>query len=266
MGDMACYLYIDTQSPHTTLSAITSPPIVSASVQTPAAAPMVQNVGLGSRPSWRFFGLAAFLVSIPVFIQAPLVRQWPWVSLVLTLGWAVFGYALCRKSSNPLYGDLVLGFTWSWFAGSIYWGWFRWEPFIHLPIESIGIPFAIWALLQQRYRVGAFFYLGSLWGTAITDGYFYLLGLIPFWRQVMLVEVQESLPILQTALLQIQNASGVLWAGILILALCISGLLPLVSAKVRHGQHEVLHWWAFMGAVLSTLFVDGLFWLAVRLA
>jgi uncharacterized membrane protein YjjB (DUF3815 family) len=266
MGDIACYLYIDTQSLHITLSALTSPPIVSASVQTPAAAPIVQSVGLGSRPSWRFFGLAAFLVSIPVFIQAPLVRQWPWVSLVLTLGWAVFGYALCRKSSNPLYGDLVLGFTWSWFAGSIYWGWFRWEPFIHLPIESVGAPFAVWALLQQRYRVGAFFYLGSLWGTAITDGYFYLLGLIPFWRQVMLVEVQDSLPILQTALLQIQNVSGALWAGILVLVLCVSGLLPLVSNKVRRGQSEELHWWAFMGAVLSTLVVDGLFWLAVRFA
>jgi uncharacterized membrane protein YjjB (DUF3815 family) len=266
MGDIACYLYIDTQSLYLTLSAIISPPVIPATVQTPAAAPMVQGVGLGSRLSWRFFGLAAFLVSIPVFIQAPLVRQWPWVSLILTLGWLGLGYTLCRKSSNPLYGDLVLGFTWSWFAGSIYWGWFRWEPFIHLPIESVGVPFAIWALLQQRYRVGAFFYLGSLWGTAITDGYFYLLGLIPFWRQVMLVEVQGALPILQTALLQIQNASGALWAGVLILVLCVSGLLPLAIARVRRGQHEALHWWAFMGAVLSTLIVDGLFWFAVRFA
>ncbi len=267
MGDMACYVYIGTQRLHITLSSLTSPPIASANMQTQATAtPADQDIGQGARLGWRFFGLAAFLVSIPVFIQAPLVRQWPWVSLFLTLGWIAFGYSLYRKPSTALYGDLVLGFTWSWFAGSIYWGWFRWEPFIHLPMESIGVPFAIWALLRQRYVVGSFFYLGSLWGTAITDGYFYLLGLIPYWRQVMQVEVQESLPILQTALGQIQNYSGAFWAGALVLILVVTGLLPLIIPAVRHRHHHAVHWWAFMGAVLSTLLVDGLFWVAVRFA
>lgn len=230
------------------------------------ATPLTQGIGQETRLGWRFFGLAAFLVSIPVFIQAPLVRQWPWVSLVLTLGWFAMGYGLHRKPSTAIYGDLLLGFTWSWFAGSIYWGWFRWEPFIHLPIEAIGVPFSIWALFNQRYVVGTLFYLGSLWGTAVTDGYFYLLGLIPYWRQVMQVEVRESLPILQTALSQIQNYSGAFWAGVLVLVLVVTGLLPLVIPQVRRGQHYGTHWWAFMGAVLSTLIVDGLFWVAVRFA
>jgi hypothetical protein len=228
--------------------------------------PVVQGLGVGSAISWRFFGLAAFLVSIPVFIQAPLVRQWPWISLMLTLGWIAFGLALYRKPKTTLYGDLVLGFTWSWFAGSIYWGWFRWEPFIHLPIEAIGVPFAIWALVRRRYVVGTLFYLGSLLGTAITDGYFYLFGLIPYWRQVMQVEVSEALPILQTALGQIQNYSGAFWAGMLVLVLLVTGLLPFAWREVRHGHLQQLHWWAFMGAVLSTLIVDGLFWVAVRFA
>jgi Protein of unknown function (DUF3120) len=264
---MACYLYIDTQRLHITLSVTTSPPIVPISAQAQVASvPVDQAIGLGSGLSWRFFGLAAFLVSIPVFIQAPLVRQWPWFSLVLTLGWIALGVALYRKPSTTLYGDLILGFTWSWFAGSIYWGWFRWEPFIHLPIESIGVPFAIWALVQRRYVIGMLFYLGSLWGTAITDGYFYLLKLIPYWRQVMQVEVKESVPILQTALGQIQNYSGAFWAGMLVLVLCVTGLLPLVSRSVRRGCLDGLHWWGFMGAVLSTLLVDGLFWIAVRFA
>ncbi len=268
MGDRACYVYIGTQRLNTTLSALTSLPLHSANMQTQTLETLAnQAIGQGDRLSWRFFSLAAFLVSIPVFIQAPLVRQWPWVSLVLTLGWIILGYGLYRKPKTAIYGDLVLGFTWSWFAGSIYWGWFRWEPFIHLPIESIGVPFAIWALLRQRYVVGTLFYLGSLWGTAVTDGYFYLLGLIPYWRQVMQVEVQESLPILQTALGQIQNASGAFWAGALVLILVVTGLLPLlISSEVRRGYYHTVHWWAFMGAVLSTLLVDGLFWAAIRFA
>jgi Protein of unknown function (DUF3120) len=268
MGDMACYVYIGTQRLHITLSALTSLPIASANMQTQTlAASTNPSIGQGDRLGWRFFGLAAFLVSIPVFIQAPLVRQWPWVSLVLTLGWIALGYSLFRKPNTTLYGDLVLGFTWSWFAGSIYWGWFRWEPLIHLPIEAIGVPFAVWALSRQRYVVGTLFYLGSLWGTAVTDGYFYLLGLIPYWRQVMQVEVQDSLPILQTALSQIQNTSGAFWAVVLILILALTGLLPLlIIPEVRRGNNHSIHWWVFMGAVLSTLLVDGLFWVAIRFA
>ena len=120
--------------------------------------------------------------------------------------------------------------------------------------------------MRRRYVVGTFFYLGSLLGTAITDGYFYLLGLIPYWRQVMQVEVPDALPILQTALGQIQNYSGAFWAGMLVLVLLVTGLLPFAWREVRHGYLQQLHWWAFMGAVLSTLIVDGLFWVAVRFA
>jgi hypothetical protein len=230
---------------YNTLSAYTPTPTTAASP--PAAIPFEWSVG--SKSSWGLFGAAAFLVSIPVFAQAPLVRQWPLVSLILTLG--------------SVLGDLILGFTWSWFAGSIYWGWFRTEPFIHLPIEAIGVPFAIWAIARRRYLVGTFFYLGSLLGTAITDAYFYAMDLIPFWRQVMKVEVQEAFPILQTALHQIQNSAGALWATVLIGTLCISGLLPLVRLEVRRGDRLSFGWWVFMGAVLSTLVVDGLFWIVV---
>jgi drug/metabolite transporter (DMT)-like permease len=48
--------------------------------------------------------------------------------------------------------------------------------------------------------------------------------------------------------------------------LMVTGLLPFAWREVRHGQLQQLHWWAFMGAVLSTLIVDGLFWIAVRFA
>jgi hypothetical protein len=245
------------------LSAFTSTPTSSA--PTLQRSPF-SRLTLGSKLSWGLFGVSAFLVSIPVFVQAPLVRQWPWTSLFLTLGWVVLGYALRRKATTALYGDLILGFTLSWLAGSIYWGWFRWEPLIHLPVEAIAVPVAIWMIIRQRYLVGALFYLGSLWGTAVTDLYFYVVHLIPYWRQVMQVEPEGAFPILREALQHMQTPWGILWVGLLVSVLCVSGLLPFTKLDVFKGDRTGLHWWVFSGAVISTLLVDGLFWLAARFA
>lgn len=134
------------------------------------------------------FLAAAFLVSVPVFIQAPLVRLLPALSLIITGVWIGLAALLWSRPRMRLWGDLLFGFSWSWLAGSIYWGWLRWEPLIHLPVEAIGLPFALWCLWRGWGKIGNFFYLGSLLGTAITDGYFYLVDLIPHWRQLMQVE------------------------------------------------------------------------------
>src|SRR6476469_6893616 len=155
--------------------------------------------------TWAMLVAAVFLVSVPVFVQAPLVRWFPELSLLLTGGWLGLSLILMARDRTQLWGDLLFGFTWSWLAGSIYWGWFRWEPLLHLPIEAIGLPVAIWCLVRQWGKVGNFFYLGSLFGTVVTDLYFYIVDLIP-------------------------------------------------------------HWWAFGGAVLSTILVDGLFWLVASAA
>ncbi|MGB3693042.1 MAG: DUF3120 domain-containing protein [Spirulinaceae cyanobacterium] len=203
---------------------------------------------------WLFFWTSAFLVSVPVFVQAPLVRQLPWVSLLLTLGWLTISWQLSRHRSTQVWGDLLLGFSWSWLAGSIYWGWLRWEPLIHLPIEAIGLPFALWCLWRGRATVGSLFYLGSLFGTAITDIYFYITGLIPYWRQVMQVEPDLVAPIFQSAILQVQNTWGLTCAAILVSLLLGVGLWSLQRLRVS--------WWAFGGAVLSTIVVDTLFWVA----
>jgi hypothetical protein len=234
---------------------------------------------LGTQLSWQLLGGAAFLVSVPVFIQAPLVRQWPWLSFFLTLVWFGLGVVLQRRSKTAVWGDLLLGFSLSWLAGSIYWGWFRWEPLLHLPIEAVGLPVALWALVQQcprglsassvparpRYWIGALFYLGSLLGTAVTDLYFYVAHLVPYWRQLMQTPEQAA-PILQAALQQMQTPWGLLWVGILASILCLCGCMPFVKIAVFRGYRSGLHWWAFSGAVLSTLLVDGLFWLAARWA
>ena len=124
------------------------------------------------RKAWRVFFTSSFLVSVPVFFQAPIVRLFPELSLVLTLFWVCLGWYLFQRPQNRWWGDIILGFSWSWLAGSIYWGWLRSEPLIHMPIEAIGLPFALWCIWRGWGKVGNFFYLGSLLGTAITDIYF----------------------------------------------------------------------------------------------
>lgn len=215
-------------------------------------------------PNWEkcqsVFWTAAFLVSVPVFIQAPLVRYYPEVSLGLTFFWVGLGVWLLKQEKISLWGDLLLGFSWSWLAGSLYWGWWRWEPLIHIPMEAIGLPFVLWGLYKGRGKVGNLFYLGSLLGTAITDVYFYLTGLIPYWRQLMTVELDSNLvsPIFHNALAQIETPWGISWAIVLLNLLLAIGIYPL--------QKTGCHWWAFSGAVLSTILVDGLFWITASLA
>lgn len=202
---------------------------------------------------WLVFAAAAFLVSVPVFVQAPLVRLFPWLSLLLTAVWLGLSLQLKQSPKLAVWGDLLLGFSWTWLAGSIYWGWLRWEPLVHLPIEAIGLPFAVVGLLKGHNKVGNWFYLGSLFGTVMTDIYFYLVNLIPYWRQLMQVEPNLAQSVLRTAVNQVQTPWGIGCAAGLIGVLLVVGIVPLRSIQ--------LHWWAFGGAVLSTLLVDGLFWL-----
>lgn len=200
------------------------------------------------------FGATVFLISVPVFFQAPLVRQFPWLSLAMTGLWLFLSVKMLGNPSTRIWGDLLFGFSWSWLTGSIYWGWLRTEPLLHLPIEAIGVPFAIWCLYRNWGLIGNWFYLGSLFGTAVTDGYFYITGLIPYWRKLMVVEPEMALSIFQSAASRVLTPWGISWIVVLVGILLIVGILPLRSRE--------LHWWAFGGAVLSTILVDSLFFLA----
>ncbi|NCJ06499.1 DUF3120 domain-containing protein [Synechococcales cyanobacterium C] len=217
---------------------------------------------IGTLRSWRFFSAAIFLVSVPVFIQAPLVRAWPWIGLLSTGLWLGTGWVLQKRPASANWGSLILGFTLTWIAGSLYWGWLRWEPLLHLPVEALAVPLVPLLLRIRAARLGIFFYLGSLLGTAITDLYFYIVGLIPYWRQLMQVEPDLALPILQDALGVMQTPWGQAWALILILVLLFLSCAPLVQRGVLIGASSHFHWWVFSGAVVSTLLVDGLFWLS----
>ncbi|WP_017717080.1 DUF3120 domain-containing protein [Kamptonema formosum] len=231
-------------------------PLTSTATPLPPASPSLSFVLSFLRWSQRRLVLAAsvFLVSVPVFFQAPLVRQLPWLSLALTAGWVWLSFWLQSRSKTQVWGDLLLGFTGSWLAGSIYWGWLRIEPVLHLPVEAICLPVALWCAMRRRWQVGAWFYIGSLFGTAITDLYFYLVDLIPHWRKIMEVDPALALPVFQSATRLVGTPWGISWAAVLLAVLLSAGLVPLKSKQ--------LHWWAFGGAVLSTILVDGLFWIA----
>jgi hypothetical protein len=229
---------------------------------------VVQNAD-NSHPSrasrwqgWDLFWAASFLVSVPVFLEAPLVRTLPWVSLGITPFLAILSWSLEHRLESSRWGDLVWGFTITWLAGALYWGWFRWEPLLHLPMESLGLPLVLYSLRHNKWRIGSFFYIGSLIGTAITDSYFYLVDLIPYWRSVMLVDPDLSSSILHNALLQMQSPWAIGSAGSLIVILLGLGFFPFLL--IPHFPQKQIHWWGFSGAILCTLVVDGLFWLTAQ--
>jgi hypothetical protein len=200
---------------------------------------------------WRVFLAAATLVSLPVFVEAPLVRHWPGIALALTILWVSISYWLYRRPQTQLWGDLLFGFSWSWLAGAIYWGWWRWFPALHLPIEAIGLPLILWLCWRKKGQVGSLFYLGSLMGTAATDAYIYAVDLVQYWQQLMVVEPELAPPLLQAAISQVQTPQGTVWAVILVSLLLTLGILCL--------GHKKNHWYAFSGAVLTTIMVDSLF-------
>ena len=210
------------------------------------------------RQNWLVLVAAVFLVSVPVFIEAPLVRSLPVFSLLMTAFWVWLSVRLMSRPQTYLWGDLLSGLSSPWLTGPSYWGWLRWEPIWHLPVEALGLPFALWCLAKNWGKVGNWFYLGSLFGTVLTDIYFYLVDLMPYWRQIMRISPEGASQILQNALTQVQNPWGQGWAVILAVILAVVGTGSLLNKQS--------HWYAFGGAVLSTILVDSLFLLAAALA
>jgi hypothetical protein len=207
----------------------------------------------------QVFAAALGLVILPVFLQAPLVRYFPWVSLAMTPLWLILGVWLMRRPKWHLWGDLIVGFGWIWLTGSLYWGWFRWEPVVHLPIEALGLPIALVCLRQGWGRVGSYFFLGSLLGTAVTDLYINWMDLFPSWRQLMLTSPDMAPLVLRTASATLESDVAACRAIVLVIFLLVATAIALTTSRQ-------LAWWAFGGAVFSTLVVDGLFFLTAALA
>jgi len=198
------------------------------------------------------------LVTLPVFLQAPWVRLAPFSAALFTAVLLAAGLLLERQSHPQArhLGALLVGFSGSWLAGSLFWGWFRSHPLLHLPIEALALPLALGGL-GGRWRLACGFYLGSLLGTTATDLAIAATGVMPLWPQVLAAEPTEAAILLHDAAAQVLQPAP--------LALVIGA-----AAALLH----LCHWlWnqgptsrVFAAALATTLSVDGLFLLAALAA
>ena len=201
---------------------------------------------------------AVLLVAVPVFLQAPLVRQAPLAAALFTLPLVAAAVLLERhgRGSWQQLGPLLVGFSGSWLAGCLFWGWFREHPLLHLPIEAFALPLAL-AGLGGRWRLAGAFYLASLLGTAATDTAIALTGLMPLWPQVL------SAPLSEAPLLLRQAGETVLEPANITLVTAMAALLIGVCTQLwkRGGPAKVS-----AATLAATLAVDGLFLVAALLA
>lgn len=202
--------------------------------------------------------VAAFLTLGPVFLQAPLVRLAPMAAAAATVPFLLLALALAshRDPARQRLGLLFVGFVGSWLGGSLFWGWFRDYPIWHLPIEGFALPLALGGL-QSRWRLGAWFYLASLLGTAVTDGLIALTGLMPLWHQVVQADPSEA-----TALLQ--HAAQSLLHPLPLMALALASWWVLQLSRLLWTGDQARK--VAAAALASTLLVDGLFFGAALLA
>jgi hypothetical protein len=201
--------------------------------------------------SWNPATLAAALVVLPVFLQAPWVRLQPFSAAMVTAVLLAAALVLGQWGQGGWrqLGDLLVGFAGSWLGGCLFWGWFRLHPALHLPIEAFALPLALTGL-NGRWRQGCAFYVASLAGTACTDAAMVLTGVMPYWPGVLQAPLAEAPALLTQAgqrLLHPQSlalisltAFGLLWSA---RRLAQAGCAARIAAAV----------------LVTTLVVDGLF-------
>ena len=207
---------------------------------------------------WQLEVISGLLVTLPVFLQAPWVRQAPFSAALFTAVLFCIGLAL-EHQSHPRakhLGALVVGFCGSWLAGCLFWGWFRCHPVLHLPIEAIALPLALGGL-GGRWRLACGFYLGSLVGTAATDLAIAATGVMPLWPQVVQAGPAQAANLLQQAAQQVLQP-----APLLVVVLSAAALLQLCRWLWQQGPTARV----FAAALATTLTVDGLFLLAALAA
>ena len=224
-------------------------------IRNQALAEPVQPIALGMAglPFW-----ASLLVVLPVFVQAPWVREQPFSSCLF--GFVLLSVGVVTHSIAPSrwkdFGALLVGFSGSWLAGSLFWGWLASHPLLHLPVEAFALPLAITGL-QTQWRLGCAFYLASLLGTAFTDLAMALTGVMSLWPAVIAASPAEATVLLQDAATFVLRPSSLVTvsaAGIIIFQL-VQYCRSRSSLSVASDRG-----WAVAAAVLfTTLLIDGLF-------
>jgi hypothetical protein len=151
---------------------------------------------------------------------------------------------------------LLVGFSGSWLAGCLFWGWGRLHPLWHLPIEAFALPLAV-AGLGGRWRLAGAFYLASLLGTAATDAAIALTGLMPLWPQVLMAPADQAPLLLREAGETLLSPSN--------LGLLIAFATALILACQILWKRDAITRVAAV-TLATTLVVDGCFLTAALLA
>ncbi len=213
-------------------------------------------------PTFLFFRSLSFwasaLVVLPVFLQAPWVRFHPFSSCLFTVVLLTTGILAVQIGNNPWKqsGTLLVGFSGSWLAGTLFWGWLRMHPVLHLPVEAIALPLAIGGL-NSRWKLSCSFYLASLLGTAITDITMALTGVMSFWPEVVNATSYEAPFLLnEAAKLVLQPTSLLILVSAAGLVIWMAKQFWTQAAKPSESQEA----WKVAAAVLSTtILIDALF-------
>ncbi len=201
---------------------------------------------------------------LPVFLQAPWVRLHPFTATLFTIVLLTVGLNLQLNSRGMRaeIGSLLVGFSGSWLAGCLFWGWLRAHPLLHLPIEAFALPLAVTGL-NSRWRLACGFYLSSLLGTACTDLMMLATGVMPFWPQVVSAPLHEAGLQLHDAAIQLMRPQS-----LILLASAASGILLTARLLRQRSQADpdVQDVSGMAASVLTTtLWVDGLFLAAALL-
>ena len=106
----------------------------------------------------------------------------------------------------------------SWLGGCLYWGWLSPYPILHIPVEAVVLPLALIGL-TSKWKIGASFYLSSLFGTAVTDFTILLTGIMDQWKEVITADSHNAPLILQKtseSLIQIKSLSIIFFVAVLL--------------------------------------------------
>ena len=202
------------------------------------------------------------MVVLPVFLQAPWVRLDPFSATLFTGVLIAAGLVLHQSRSQTAsdLGSLLVGFSGSWLAGCIFWGWLRAHPVLHLPVEAFAVPVALGGL-QGRWRLAATFYLSSLLGTACTDLAMAATGVMQCWPAVVTASLDQ-------APLRLHQAGLHLLQPLPMATLVIAAVLVMIIGRRLNPNNSNSDGdtGAMAAAVLiTTLWVDGLFLLSALL-
>ena len=201
---------------------------------------------------------SSFFVILPIFVQAPWVRLEPISALCFTFIILLGAFVLYEKQSNKWYiiSSLLLGVSGSWLGGCLFWGWLSPFPILHIPVEAVVLPLALIGL-DTKWKIGASFYISSLFGTAITDITIFLIGIMDQWKQVLTADSENAPLILQKTsenLIQIKSLFIICLVALLLWYIS-NEIYDSANINTTYGKALLVSSYV----IQTTLIVDGIF-------